>query len=143
MILSYKKLFTITLEHDYFGDAEFTGFSIVPSDECIRFFKNAGILFKSIGNTFIALIEEDEGEAKRTISSDIVFRLYIKFTDPFFANVTNLNYNPKLRERLYFSNNANNEVSPNLYLTQAIEEHDTTTIYNPGTIVKEFSTNKN
>ena len=137
MELSYKKLFSINLDHEFFGNQEFTGFSMVPSETCREFFNNAGVLSKTIGNTFIALIEEDAGKPKRTIKNTTVFRLYIKFTDTFFANVTNLNYTPNLRERLYFSNKSNNKAVTTLHLSRPISLHNTGQIYNPGDLVKQ------
>ena len=154
MDTNYQILFTIQLLHEYFLDEKNVDVEFIVAKESHSLAKGAGILFRKIGNKFIALIRENDlhepfinvPPAKRFRSSmgKDIFRIYLKIKNPDFNNYTNINAGN--RQVAYFSNLAGNRVDnpapapPFLYLSKRISDQSIGKEYLPGDFVMEPAT---
>ena len=140
MNLRYKTLFSIEIRHDYYTDSKSDDFEITPSPETVLFLKGQGILFKVIENKLIVLIRVDENDkALVDFSKSGKLTFFMKLTNPYFNNFTNLGHHPSDPEKYYFSNIYQTKIGSDLYLSSKIPVYNNTRDYPVGTLASNTS----
>lgn len=103
----FKKLCSVSFNHDYFAEGMTDQLSMVPTSETVQKMKDLGLLFRRSKNTFSVFYEAHEVEEskplKLTNENDKLIFL-IKQEDYLFQNYTALPVDLKYPSLLYFSN---------------------------------------
>lgn len=143
MTAAYKILFAVDLQHDYYINGKCTDINLRPSAETYKLLKNRQILYKMVGNTFLALIkvkDKNSGtEANKpfvSLSPDEKFVFYLQLEKPVFTTITNLDNDLFGARRFYFSNIFETKVDTNLHLSAPVDQYDNGTNYYPGEMVR-------
>ena len=140
MNLRYKILFSIEVRHDYYTDTRCNDFEISHSAETASVLKGQGMLFKMVGNKLIVLIRVDESDKPLIdFSKSGKLTFFMKLTNPYFNNFTNLNYHPSEPRKYYFSNANQSKVGSDLYLNSKIPIYNNTNDYPIGTLASNVS----
>ncbi|MBV4360531.1 hypothetical protein [Pinibacter aurantiacus] len=150
MTLNYTVLFNIELLHEYFFDRKCNVLSIIPSQDCKTLATSMRLLFRSINNTFITFIQQNESgepflntdkiKMFRSSYGNKVLRFYLKVNDPAFFNYTNLPTLAAANSKLYFSNLSENLQNQILYLSAPVAAYDATKTYMPGDLAMDAAT---
>ena len=142
MTAAYKILFAVDLQHDYYADGKCTDISLKPSVETYKLLKNRQILYKMVGNTFLALVkvkDKNSGpEANKPfvpLSPNEKFVFYLQLEKPVFTTITNMDNDLFGSRRFYFSNVFETKVDASLHISAPIDGYDNGTGYIPGDIV--------
>lgn len=141
MTASYKILFAVELQHDYYTNGKCTDISLIPSTETARLLTNRRILIKMVGNSFLGLIKVKDTnsgtEANKPfvpISPDEKFVFYLQLEKPVFTTITNMD-NDFGSKRFYFSNIFETKINDVLHISAPIDKYDNSENYYPGDIV--------
>lgn len=121
MSIKYSPLATIEFLHDYYEEALFEDFEIVPTESSIATMLGQKILYKVIGNKLIILVATDE-TGLPLISFDNFNKLgfYLKLSNAHFENLTNLENLNKGTKKYYFNNANQTKIGSVLYLNSKI-----------------------
>lgn len=91
----YRELFSVTFTHDYFADADFTGITALPDEDCRNTLINNELLFKKRSTGFTILYNElafgSKKSAEEVINGLPQLRFVLQLTDNNFYNYTALN----------------------------------------------------
>lgn len=146
MTAAYKILFAIDLQHEYYANGKCTDISLVPSSETYKLLKNRQILYKMVGNTFLALIKvkdkNSETEADKPyvpLNQDEKFVFYLQLEKPAFITITNMDNDLFGSRRFYFSNIFETKINTDLFLSAPIDPYENGTGYIPGEMVSNGS----
>jgi len=150
MAIEYKILFRVELYNDYFADEKARHLEIVPADDTAVLLRNHQILFRQLGNRFIALAKVNSaGKPFISIDPSIVFRFYLQIADYPFLQYSSLPFEPASPKRYYFSNRTENVVtsgnplySKNYISKELNSPHNTATNYKAGDLVINNITDK-
>lgn len=150
MTLNYTVLFNIELLHEYFFDRKCNVLSIIPSQDCKALATNMRLLFRTINNTFVTFIQQnengepfldtDKNKMFRSSYANKVLRFYLKVNDPAFFNYTNLPALAATNSKLYFSNLSGNLQNDIRYLSAPVETYDAAKTYMPGDLAMDAAT---
>ncbi|MCB0725936.1 MAG: hypothetical protein KDD00_00620 [Ignavibacteriae bacterium] len=137
MKTSYRILFTILIQHDFYTQAEsFDDIEIIPTLKSRSAFEGNRILYRFVKNRFTAMIEVDGDEPFVNINSDTKLRFILKLKNPSFSNFSGIKLFG-LNDRIYyFSNRSDNETGNVLYLSKSIPGHDPGDEYEVGSLIQ-------
>jgi hypothetical protein len=149
MTTNYKRLFTISIFHEYFRDGKCKDLQILPTQDTKEIFRGMGLLWRRIDNYGIALIRENgvnepyintpPAKSFRSQHGDVVFRFYVSVQNHFFFNYTNTDVLSGTGRKFYFTNLANNELNGLQYLSQPVPSHTNGVQYAPGILAADSS----
>jgi hypothetical protein len=149
MTTNYKKLFTISIFHEYFRDGKCKDLQILPAPDTKEIFRGMGLLWRRVDNYGIALIRENgvnepyintpPAKSFRNQFGNVVFRFYVSVQNHFFFNYTNTDVLSGTGKKFYFSNRAGNEINALQYLSQPVPAHANGLQYEPGNLVADSS----
>jgi hypothetical protein len=142
MSISYKILFAIDIEHEYYTTKKCTDFSIVPSPETALLMKNLQLLSKTVGNKLIVLcrandntVPADANKPFVPIGDDAKFVFYIQLENPAFSVYTNIDNDAFKTKRFYFSNIFETKAASVLFLSAPAAAYGNAISYKPGDLV--------
>jgi hypothetical protein len=104
--ITYNKLFTIRLMHEYYADNVCKDFIIRPTTSTQKLLRNYGILFKSLANGAVLLYEasDNSGTPKFPIDTAIGLRFGLYLQNPLFPNFTDVTFSSDTSAIHYFNN---------------------------------------
>jgi hypothetical protein len=141
MKTSYKILFAIEIEHDFYADLQCKDFSIIPSAETNQLLKNYQVLVKISGNKLTCLIKTKSPANDKPfsgINGSDKFLFYLVLNSHRFNIISNLDED-KFREghRFYFSNLAENALDTKINLTASVKLVGGSANYKPGDLTAD------
>ncbi len=101
MKASYRKLFSISLYHQYYQDGRPTDVSLEPTEKSLAFCEDYGLNIKKMGSGVVVLMK-DRVNAHR-FEKGAMISLFLQVDTPYFLNFTNI-MQLKLEEKLVFNN---------------------------------------
>lgn len=130
---TYQIILSVELLHEYYADSKCSDIRIVPSEETKVLLKNAGVLYKMVGNQFLLIsqIRQDLTPYKPLPKAD-KWVFYLDLLNPEFMNTSSFNLSRFRKERFYFSNLSQNISDSTLYLSAEIQSYDAAKTYFPG-----------
>jgi hypothetical protein len=149
MTTNYKRLFTISILHEFFRDGKCKDLQILPAPDTKDYFRGMGLLWRRMDNYGVALIRDNgvnepyintpPAKSFRNQYRDIVFRFYVSVQNHLFFNYTNTNVLSGTGKKFYFSNLASNELNGLHYISQPVPAHANGVSYEPGSLVTDSS----
>ncbi|MEO7313181.1 MAG: hypothetical protein ABIX01_22540 [Chitinophagaceae bacterium] len=133
----YQVLFTITLQHDYYGGSAFSDLSIVPSAETEKLLRDYKILWDNTNNVLTALMKADNNEPTIAFNPNAIFRFYVINNNGAFVNFSALKMIDSKNAVYYFSNKAANKKNNRLYISAPVATYDENNTYELGSVVKK------
>ncbi|HVV53930.1 MAG TPA: hypothetical protein VHC47_01310, partial [Mucilaginibacter sp.] len=96
MMLGYQILAMVEVLNDYFSNGICDDLVITPSADTANMLKGQRLIFKTVGNVAVLLIQTDPTSGKPYIdlSPSTKFRFYVSINNPAFINYTNISYRP-------------------------------------------------
>ncbi len=125
MNIKYKRLFSFSINHEFFKDGVIKNISIQPTAKCNQQLRNGKLLFRKLGNSYIVSFKtaNDKVNPFIDLGKDLNFKFYITTarSDEFF-NITNLDTTEKFTSgnKLHFTNNPVN-ASTNVAAPEILE----------------------
>ncbi|MEJ7679296.1 MAG: hypothetical protein WKG06_15855 [Segetibacter sp.] len=136
---NYQILFSIKLEHDYYGNNSFDDLMMVPSEETCQLLKDYKIVFRNLENVLVAMIQTKNNKPVIDLSGSMLFRFYLSLKNSSFLNFSSLSINNTTRQFYYFSNRRVNKKNERLYLSSPVPIYSDSNNYEVGTIVSNAS----
>src|SRR5258705_6320546 len=144
MTTVYKILFAIDLQNEYYANGKCNDISIVPSAETSLLLKNRQMLYKMVGNKFVALVKVKDKNAGVDADKPFVpfntgekFIFFLQLEKPVFTTITNIDFDLFAARRFYFSNIFETKVDTALHLSAPADLYSNTADYKPGDIVTD------
>jgi hypothetical protein len=144
---TYKILFTIELQNEYYSNLQCKDFTVIPSEETVRLLKNRQMMYKLVGNRIVVLVKvktdaPDENKPVVDIDPADRFLFYMGLNNSQFSTITNLD-DDNLRERklFYFTNLYQNDLAATLNLTQKIVKAVAPADFKPGDLTADIGGN--
>jgi len=91
MLITYRKLFSVSFEHAFFPDGRFGGFGLEPTADTAYLLKRYGFLFRTHAGGFDLLFEMASGKVQareRILKEELTLRFYMNLTDGSVFNYT-------------------------------------------------------
>lgn len=98
----HKKLFEISIVHDYFASNIFSGIEIIPNQETIQTLRNYELVVVKKQGGIVVLGKYSERFSGISFNEAIQLRFYFKILDSFFLNYTNIPF--QIEKKYLFKN---------------------------------------
>ncbi|MCJ8208320.1 hypothetical protein MUY27_01280 [Mucilaginibacter sp. RS28] len=135
MISQYQTLLTVSLEHDYFANNQFSRFTLAPFAETADYMHKKGILLRVRGAaiTLLADTGEEGDKLKFLLAEGYPLNFAINITDPDFLNYTDAISDALASSVYYFSSYQQEDLLPTdsaLHQAAAVTGADTKPVEN-------------
>ncbi len=133
---TYKILMSIELRHDYYSDGKCHDIRLVPSENTKLVLKNARMLYKTVGNTFLIIVKiEPDNTPSIPLPEENKLVFHLDLIKPEFMNISMFDYSRFRKKRFYISNLTSNISDGEKYLSAPLDAYDNAKAYVPGDMV--------
>lgn len=142
MTTTYKILYMIALQHEYYKSLACKDFVLVPSAATQLLLKSQRLLYKMVSNKLVILVQvNDKREPLVALDASKKMVFYLSLQKPSFTSITNIGLDNFGRRRFYFTNLNQNKSGGNLFLSKKIKTYDNSIAYLPGNIADDGAGN--
>lgn len=135
--IRYQILFTITLQHDYYGSNAFSDLAITPSDDTQRLMNNYKIICRVNENVLTAMVQTDGSKPFIALDNGVILRFFISINNGSFNNFSALKMVGAANSIYYFSNKVGLKKNNRLYLSAPVAAYKNTETYEQGAVTKK------
>lgn len=148
MRVSYKILFAVDINNEYYSDGRCLDFTVVPSASTAALLRDKQLLYKLTGNKLVILTKVHDtlsaGEEPGTLADQQLipvdlhtkFVFYLQLQQPVFTTITNIHTSLLSKKRFYFSNIYETAANGQLHLSSGLKPFDSNAAYVPGDLVR-------
>lgn len=135
--IRYQILFTIILQHDYYGSNAFSDLAITPSADTQKLLNNYKIICRVNENVLTAMVQTDGSKPFIALDNGVIFRFFISINNGSFNNFSALKMFGAASGIYFFSNKVGHKKNNRLYLSAPVNAYKNTETYEPGSVAKK------
>lgn len=113
----FAKIVEVQVLHDYFLNKKARKIEVIPSFETRALIRNYDMIFKSIENGFVLLLNQDSNSKSKVFSGALSLEFTLNFLDELFLNYSDIPYT--YNQKLIVSNSTKLiKLHPNTYVSE-------------------------